>query len=125
MEIALEMAVLESDRYILAMPRGEIDTHTGPAFRQQLLDLIGARRPIIIDMTGVTFFDCAALKVVIAAERCCRARGTMLAVAGLRQGAEQVFRLARTGEIIPLCATIQEAVWCVVPLSDEEIAAWS
>ena len=44
-----------------------------------------------------------------------------LAVAGLGPGAEQVFRLARVAEIVPLCPTIQEAVWCVVPLSDEEI----
>jgi anti-sigma B factor antagonist len=124
MDIALEMAVLESDRYVLAMPRGEIDAYTGPAFRQQLLDVIGAR-PLIIDMTEVSFFDCAALKVVIAAERRCRGRGTALAVAGLRPGAEQVFRLARLDEMVPLCATIQEAVWCVVPLTDEEIAAWS
>jgi hypothetical protein len=26
---------------------------------------------------------------------------------------------------VPLCPTIQEAVWCVVPLTDEEIASWS
>jgi anti-anti-sigma factor len=124
MDIALDMAVVECDRYVLAMPRGEIDAYTGPAFRQQLLDVIGAR-PLIIDMTEVSFVDCAALKAVLAAERCCRARGTALAVAALRPGAEQVFRLACVGEIVPLCATIQEAVWCVVPLTDEEIAAWS
>jgi anti-sigma B factor antagonist len=124
MDIALEMAVLECDRYVLAMPRGEIDAYTGPAFRQQLLDVVGTR-PLIVDMTGVMFFDCAALKVIIAAERRCRAWGAALAVAGLRPNAAQVFRLARVGEILPLCVTIQEAVWCVVPLTDEEIAAWS
>lgn len=123
MDIALEMAVLETDRYVLAMPRGEIDAYTGPGFRDQLLDLIGTR-PIIIDMSEVTFFDCAALKVIITTERQCRAAGGALAVAGVRPGAEQVFRLARVGEIVPLCTTIQEAVWCVVPLSDDEIAAW-
>lgn len=124
MDIALEMAVLESDRYVLAMPHGEIDAYTEPAFRGRLLDVVGAR-PLIIDMAGVTFFDCAALNVIVAVERRCRARGAGMAVAGLRPSARQVFRLARVGEILPLCATIQEAVWCVVPLTDEEIAAWS
>ena len=66
MDIALEMTVIDCPRYVLAMPRGEIDAHTEP-----------------------------------------------------------VFRLARAGEIVPLCPTIQEAVWCVVPLTDEEIASWS
>ncbi len=123
MDITLEMAVLESDRYTLAMPRGEIDAYTGPAFREQLLGIIGSR-PVIVDMSGVSFFDCAALKVILAADRRCRAEGSGLAVAGLRPGAEQVFRLARVNEVVPLCATLQEAVWCVVPLTDEEIAAW-
>jgi anti-sigma B factor antagonist len=123
MNIALEMAVVECRHYVLAMPRGEIDAYTGPAFREQLFDVIRAR-PLIIDMTEVSFFDCSALTVIIAAERHCREQGSALAVAGLRPGAEQVFRLARVAEIVPLCPTIQEAVWCVVPLSDEEIASW-
>jgi anti-anti-sigma factor len=124
MNIALEMAVVECPRYVLAMPRGEIDAHTGPAFRERLFDLIRSR-PLIIDMTDVSFFDCSALKVIIAAERHCREHGSALAVAGLRPGAAQVFRLARVTEIVPLCPTVQEAVWCVVPLTDEEIASWS
>lgn len=123
MHIALEMAVIECPRYVLAMPRGEIDAYTGPAFREQLFDVIRAR-PLIIDMTEVSFFDCSALKVIIAAERHCRERGSALAVAGLRPGAEHVFRLARVADVVPLCHTIQEAVWCVVPLTDEEIAFW-
>jgi anti-sigma B factor antagonist len=124
MDIALEMTVIDCPRYVLAMPHGEIDAHTEPVFRRRLFDVIRAR-PLIIDMSDVSFFDCAALKAVIAAERRCRDRGSALAVTGLRAGAEQVFRLARAGEIVPLCPTIQEAVWCVVPLTDEEIASWS
>ncbi|MDN3359216.1 anti-sigma factor antagonist [Actinomadura sp. DC4] len=124
MDIALEMAVVECSRYVLAMPRGEIDAYTESTFRQQLSGAIGPR-PLIIDMTEVSFFDCSALKVVMDAERQCRDLGSSLAVAGLRPGAEQVCRLARVGEIVPLCHTVQEAVWCVVPLTDEEIALWT
>lgn len=124
MNIALDMAVVDCPRYVLAMPRGEIDAHTGPAFCEQLFDLIH-ERPLIVDMTEVSFFDCSALRVIIAAERQCRDHGSALAVAGLRPGAEQVFRLAHVTDIVPLCPTIQEAVWCVVPLTDEEIASWS
>jgi anti-anti-sigma factor len=123
MNIVLEMAVVECSRYVLAMPRGEIDAYTEPGFRQQLFDVIGAR-PLIIDMTEVSFFDCSALKAILLAERHCREHGSALAVAGLRPRAEQVFRLARAAEMVPLCHTIQEAVWCVVPLADEEIASW-
>lgn len=124
MNIALEMAVIDCPHYVLAMPRGEIDAHTGPAFRKQLFDVIRAR-PLIIDMAEVSFFDSSALNVIVAAERHCREHGIALAVAGLRPGAEQVFRLSHVAEVVPLCPTIQEAVWCVVPLTDEEIASWS
>lgn len=123
MDIVLEMAVVECARYVLAMPRGEIDACTEPALRQQLFDVIGAR-PLIIDMTEVSFFDCSALNAILAAERHCREHGSALAVAGLRPGADHIFRLAGFAEMVPLCHTIQEAVWCVVPLADEEIASW-
>jgi anti-sigma B factor antagonist len=123
MDIVLPMAVVECARYVLAMPRGEIDAYNEPVFRQQLFDAVGDR-PLIIDMTEVSFLDCAALGAILAAERRCRERGSALAVAALRPGAEQVFRLARAAGAVPLCPTIQEAVWCVVPLTDEEIASW-
>lgn len=123
MDITLQMAVLECDRYVLAVPCGEIDAFTGPVFRERLLDVVGDR-PLIIDMAAVTFFDCAAVKAIIAAVRRCRERGTALAVAALRPSTEHVFRLARLTEIMPVCGSIQEAVWCVIPPTDEEIAAW-
>jgi anti-anti-sigma regulatory factor len=49
MDIALEMVVIDCPRYVLAIPRGEIDAHTEPAFRRQLFDVIRAR-PLIIDL---------------------------------------------------------------------------
>jgi anti-sigma B factor antagonist len=124
MDIVLPMAVVECARYVLAMPRGEIDAYNEPVFRQQLFDAVGDR-PLIIDMTEVSFLDCSALNAVIAADRLCREHGADLAVAGLRPAAEQVFRLAGAAEIVPLCPTVQDAVWCVVPLTDEEIASWN
>lgn len=123
MDITLDMVVVDCDRYVLIMPRGEIDTYTESSFRRQVLGAVGDR-PLVIDMSDVTFCDCSALNVIVLAEQRCRVRNTLLAIAGLRPYAAQVFRFARIDGIVPLCPTIQEAVWCVAPLTDEEIAAW-
>jgi anti-sigma B factor antagonist len=49
---------------------GGIDTYSGPQLRDQLLHVIrrhGAR--LALDLTGVTFIDCAGINVLLAARR--------------------------------------------------------
>ncbi len=77
-DIAVDMVVLEYDRYVLVMLYGELDIYTGRDLREQLTCLAGGTdRPVI---TGLTL-------------------------------------------ALPVCTTLREAQWCVLPLSDTEIEA--
>jgi anti-anti-sigma factor len=81
-------------------------------------------RPLVLDMSGIAFCDGTALRTISAVEAECARRGVPMAVVGLRPHLEGLFRACGLHERIPLCATYQDALWCLLPLSDEEIAAW-
>jgi anti-anti-sigma factor len=60
---------------------GEIDIQSGPQLRDQLLRTMrrhGAR--LALDLTGVTFIDCAGINVLLAARRRAQLEGGWLRV---------------------------------------------
>jgi anti-sigma B factor antagonist len=123
-DIAVDMVVLEYDRYVLVMLYGELDIYTGRDLREQLTCLAGGTdRPVIIDMAGVPFCDGSAQAILLATERRARSQGHSIALIGLTPQIHRVFRLTGLTLVLPVCTTLREAQWCVLPLSDTEIEA--
>ncbi|MBA9005622.1 MULTISPECIES: STAS domain-containing protein [Thermomonospora] len=121
----VDMVVVECDGYTVALLCGEIDCHTVPDLHGRLRRLlVRLDRPLIVDMSGVAFCDGSALRMFSAVEGECSRRRVPLAVVGLREYLEGLFRAFGLHERIPLCTTHQDARWCLLPLSDAEIAAW-
>jgi anti-sigma B factor antagonist len=125
MDVALDMFAMECEDYTLAMPRGEVDAFTGHTFRGRLIELVTtADRPLLVDMSGVPFFSAAGLNAVVAAEKLSRRRGVPIAYFGLVPCVERPFRITGVDKVALICPTMQDAIWCVLPLSDAEIESW-
>lgn len=119
-DIVVDMVVLDSAEYTVALLCGEIDCFTGPGLHARLLDLAAAtRRPLVIDMSGVTFCDGSALRMLSTTGRRCAEDG--LAIVGLRPFLANLFRAFGLHERLPLCGTLDEALWCLLPLADDMI----
>jgi anti-sigma B factor antagonist len=125
MDVALDMFALQCEDYTLAMPRGEVDAFTGRTFRGRLLELVAtADRPLLVDMSGVPFFSAAGLNAVVAAEKLSRQRDVPIAYFDLAPCVERPFRITGVDKIALICPSLQDAIWCVLPLSDAEIESW-
>jgi anti-sigma B factor antagonist len=122
-DTVVDMVVVDSERHITVLLSGELDRATAPGARDRLLELAGsAERPLVLDLGGISFFDAEGMRAVASVARACEQHG--LAVVGLRPFAEKMFRILHLHEAIPLCATQQEALWCLLPRTDTEIATW-
>ena len=80
---------------------GEIDVYSGPQLRDQLLDVIrrhGAR--LALDLTGVTFIDCAGINVLLAARRRAQLEGGWLRVIRASPRVERVIALTRLDPVL-------------------------
>jgi anti-anti-sigma factor len=125
MDVALDMFALRCEDYTLAMPRGEVDAFTGHTFRGRLLELVAtADRPLLVDMSGVPFFSAAGLNAVVAAEKLCRQRDIPVAYFDLAPCVERPFRITGVDKIALICPSLQDAIWCTLPLGDAEIESW-
>lgn len=125
MDLALDMFAMWCDDYTLAMPRGEVDAFTGHTFRERLTELVQtADRPLLVDMSGVPFFSAAGLNAVVAVEKLARARDVSVAYFDLIPCVERTFRITGVDKAALICPTLQDAIWCVRPLGDDEIASW-
>lgn len=124
-DIAVDMVVVDNEHYAVVMLCGEIDCYSAPGLQERLLNLAAsARRPLILDMSGVTFCDGSALRMLSATERECAGLGVLLAVIGLRPFLANLFRAFGVHERIPLCAALDEAVWKLLPPTDADLHAW-
>jgi anti-sigma B factor antagonist len=80
---------------------GEIDIQSGPQLRDQLLGIIrrhGAR--LALDLTGVTFIDCAGISVLLAARRRAQLEGGWLRVHRASPRVQRVLALTRLRHVL-------------------------
>ncbi|MFD0686731.1 STAS domain-containing protein [Actinomadura fibrosa] len=122
MNATVDMVVVDDDRHTTVRLRGELDRVSAPRVRDRLRGLTG--RPLVLDVGGVSFFDSEGMRTVCACALDCELHGHALAMVGLRPFAAKMFRILGLHEQIPLCSSLEEALWCVVPRTDAEISAW-
>ena len=80
---------------------GEIDIQSGPQLRDQLMSIIrrrGAR--LALDLTGVTFIDCAGISVLLAARRRAQLEGGSLRVLRASPRVRRVIALTRLDPVL-------------------------
>jgi anti-anti-sigma factor len=121
-DTAVAMVVIDHERHTTVLLTGEMDRISAPAVQGRLEHL--AVRPVILDLAGISFLDAEGVRAVSHCARRCDEHGAALAVVGARPFARRMFEILGLDERIPLCTTMDEALWCAVPRTDDEIAAW-
>jgi anti-anti-sigma factor len=58
---------IDGDRTVIVS--GPVDLVAGPALRSALEEAVRPERPLVVDLSGVTFIDCAGLSVLLGAGR--------------------------------------------------------
>ena len=80
---------------VLAL-QGEIDLHESPRIKEALRRLLEENpRHVFVDLSRVTFIDSSGLALLIEALQRINAYGGRLALYGLREPVQAVFRIAR------------------------------
>ena len=80
---------------------GEIDFASGPQLRDQLLSVIrrnGAR--LTLDLSGVTFIDCAGINLLLAVRRRAQLEGGSMRVLGASPPVRRVIALTRLDHVL-------------------------
>jgi anti-sigma B factor antagonist len=89
----MELKTAELNGALVARLAGRFDAHEVPQVRAWF----DARKPAraIVDLSGATFLDSAALSLLVQQMKHCRERGGDLALCGLAQPVRIIFELTR------------------------------
>jgi len=97
---------LASTAPLLVRVSGEIDIASAPRLRQELTDAMrrhGAR--LALDLSGVTFMDCAGINVLLAVRRHARLKEGWARVARASRGVRQVLTITGLHQEFGLAGT--------------------
>ncbi len=75
LEPAYEVEVRSAEDGTLVTAAGELDAAAAPVFRGALAEAVSGTRPVLVDLSRVTFLDACALRVLVEAAMSARDKG--------------------------------------------------
>lgn len=91
--------------------RGEVDYGSAPALDQRLSAILTARVPtVILDLSRLTFIDCAALGVLVGARRRAAAHDTTIVLAAPRPTLAKTLRITGLDRQFTVFPSVAKAV---------------
>lgn len=109
MEFALDVS--ERDGRTIVTASGELDVHTAPGLKSRLDALSQQPDPaLVVDLGGVGFIDSTGLGVLVTTLKHVRESGGTLDVVVSSPRVLRVFALTGLDVVIPLHATLDEAL---------------
>ena len=91
--------------------QGRLDAHTAATFESALMArLEGKPTKLVLDLAGVEYISSAGLRAILVAVKRGKAQGCTFAACRLRPNIREVMDLSGFGNLIPMHATIDEAV---------------
>lgn len=95
----------------LFVVNGQVDMSTSPTLRQQLRTALQERRkPVVVDLTGVSFIDSSGLATLIEALKSVGEYGGKLCLFGMTPAVKNLFRLSNLTSIFEIRDTREEAL---------------
>ncbi|MBL6929244.1 MAG: STAS domain-containing protein [Rhodospirillales bacterium] len=89
---------------------GDVDLETSPTARKVLLDCVGLKRPMLVDMSAVTYIDSSGVASLVESLQAARKAGLNFALVSVSEAALRVLQLARLDRVFTIHATIEEAL---------------
>lgn len=106
--------VVEEDRdgTIVVAVSGEVDVATAPDLREHLASIAesGDGRPVVVDLSGVTFIDSTGLGVLISTRKRCEDDARPLAIVIVEPRILKVFEITGLTELFAIYASLDAAM---------------
>lgn len=99
----------QGDTTIVALS-GDIDLESSPKVRSVLLESVGARRGVLVEMSAVSYIDSSGVASLVEAYQSARRAKTPFALVAVSETAMRVLELARLDQVFAIHANVDEAL---------------
>lgn len=92
---------------------GDVDLESSPRVRTALLDCVGMKSAVLVDMSGVSYIDSSGVASLVEAFQSARKSQTVFALAEVSEGAMRVLELARLDKVFTIHPTLGDGLKAV------------
>lgn len=104
-----EWKAQEVDGYRVVHVAGEVDLSWSSDIRRAILDGLDARRPVLVDLAGVTYIDSSGIASFVEGYQRARRDGLQFGLVAVSAPVLAVLRLARLDRVFPIHPDVSAA----------------
>lgn len=106
----MKYEIRESDGHTVVTFEGDIDLDTSPAARKALLDCVGRGKPVLVDMSRVSYIDSSGVASLVESYQAARKAALGFALVAVGEAPMRVFQLARLDKVFQFHVTLEGAL---------------
>ena len=89
---------------------GDVDLESSPKVRSALLDCVGLKRGVLVDMSGVSYIDSSGVASLVEAYQTARKGSTPFGLVEVSDSAMRVLELARLDKVFSIHSTLADGL---------------
>ena len=90
--------------------KGDVDLDSSPKVRSALLDCVGMKRGVLVDLAGVSYIDSSGVASLVEAYQTARKSNTTFALVEVSESAMRVLELARLDKVFTIHGTLADGL---------------
>lgn len=89
---------------------GDVDLESSPRVRTALLDCVGAKQRVLVDLSGVSYIDSSGVASLVEAFQTARKSNTRFGLVEVSEAAMRVLELARLDKVFTIHANLADGL---------------
>lgn len=89
---------------------GDVDIHTSPDARKVLLECVGRKMPVLVDLSKVSYIDSSGIASLVESLQTARKGGSDLALLAVSAAALRVLQLARLDKVFAIYPSADDGI---------------
>ena len=106
----MKHSVREERGSVVVAFTGEVDLEHSPRAREILLEQVGRKRRVLVDLSGVDYIDSSGIASLVEAFQKAKKAGTGFALAAPNAAALRVLELARLDRVFKIFPSVDEGL---------------
>ena len=106
----MEHEIIERDGAVIVCFTGDVDLQSSPEARKVLLEHVGRKMPVLVDLSKVNYIDSSGIASLVESLQVARKGGEDLLLVSVSEAALRVLELARLDKVFTICGNIDEGL---------------
>jgi len=96
----------EQDQAVIVALDGDVDLQSSPDARKVLLECVGKKKPVLVDLSNVGYIDSSGVASLVEGLQTAKKAGSSLVLVAVSEGALRVLQLARLDKVFTICDSV-------------------